>query len=301
MKVLIVGRGGQLAWELRRTLACFGEVVALDRHSEPAIDLAEPGAVAAVVRAVRPDLIVNAAAYTAVDRAEQEPELVWKVNAEAPALLAAEAARLGVGLIHYSTDYVFPGDGAVPYREDDPVGPRNVYGRSKLAGEQAIAASGAAHVILRTAWVYGVRGQNFMKTMLRLMAERELVRVIDDQLGAPTWVRMIAEATAVLVARSLRSGVPDLADASGIYHLTCSGQTSWYGFACAIREQAVAAGLLPETAARVEAIPTSEYPTPAKRPAYSVLDLSTLEERFGIAPPDWRHALELCLADLAGR
>ncbi|QJD30499.1 dTDP-4-dehydrorhamnose reductase [Methylococcus geothermalis] len=301
MKILVVGRAGQLAWELRRTLACFGEVVALDRHSEPAIDLAEPGAVAAVVRAVRPDLIVNAAAYTAVDRAEQEPELAWKVNAEAPSVLAAEAARLGVGLIHYSTDYVFPGDGAVPYREDDPVGPRNVYGRSKLAGEQAIAESGAAHVILRTAWVYGVRGQNFMKTMLRLMAERALVRVIDDQRGAPTWVRMIAEATAILVARSLRAGLADLSGSSGVYHLTCSGQTSWYGFACAIREQAVAAGLLPDTAARVEPIPTSEYPTPAQRPAYSVLDLSKLEERFGIAPPDWRHALELCLADLAGQ
>jgi dTDP-4-dehydrorhamnose reductase len=301
MKILVVGRSGQLAWELRRTLACFGEVVALDRQSEPAIDLAEPGAVAALVRAVRPDLIVNAAAYTAVDRAEQEPDLAWKVNAEAPAVLAAEATRLGIGLIHYSTDYVFPGDGAVPYREDDPVGPRNVYGRSKLAGEQAIAASGAAHLILRTAWVYGVRGQNFLRTMLRLMAEREVVRVIDDQFGAPTWVRMIAEATAILVASSLRSGTADLAGASGVYHLTCSGQTSWYGFACAIREQAVAAGLLPDTAARVEAIPTSEYPTPAKRPAHSVLDLGKLEARFGIVLPVWDQALELCLADLAGR
>jgi dTDP-4-dehydrorhamnose reductase len=301
MKILIVSRNGQLAWELRRTLACFGEVVALDRHTAPVLDLAEPEDVAAVVRSVRPDLIVNAAAYTAVDRAEQEAELAWKVNAEGPAVLAAEAARLGASLIHYSTDYVFPGDGGAPYREDDPVGPRNVYGRSKLAGDAAIAESGAAHAVLRTAWVYGVRGQNFMKTMLRLMAERERVRVIDDQFGAPTWVRMIAEATAMLVARSLRSGVADLADASGVYHLTCRGQTSWYGFACAIREQALAAGLLPETAARVEAIPTSEYPTPAQRPAYSVLDLSKLEARFGIVPPDWRHALTLCLADLAGR
>ena len=301
MKILIVGRNGQLAWELRRTLACFGEVVALDRHTAPVLDLAEPEGVAAAVRSVRPDLIVNAGAYTAVDRAEQEAELAWKVNAEGPAVLAAEAARLGASLIHYSTDYVFPGDGGAPYREDDPVGPRNVYGRSKLAGDAAIAESGAAHVVLRTAWVYGVRGQNFMKTMLRLMAERERVRVIDDQLGAPTWVRMIAEATAMLVARSLRSGVADLADASGVYHLACRGQTSWYGFACAIREQALAAGLLPETAARVEAIPTSEYPTPAQRPAYSVLDLSKLEARFGIVPPDWRHALALCLADLAGR
>ncbi|QXP83083.1 dTDP-4-dehydrorhamnose reductase [Methylococcus sp. ANG] len=301
MKILIVGRGGQLAWELRRTLACFGEVVALDRHTVPVLDLAEPAGVAAAVRSVRPDLIVNAAAYTAVDRAEQEPERAWKANAEGPAVLAAEAARLGIGLIHYSTDYVFPGDGSVPYREDDPVGPRNVYGRSKLAGEAAIAESGAAHVVLRTAWVYGVRGQNFLRTMLRLMAEREVVRVIDDQLGAPTWVRMIAEATTILVARSLRSGVADLSEASGVYHLTCSGRTSWYGFACAIRERSVAAGLLPDTAARVEAIPTAEYPTPAKRPAYSVLDLSKLEERFGIVPPGWQQALELCLADLAGR
>lgn len=298
MKILVIGRG-QLAWELRRTLACFGEVIALDRHSQPAIDLADPGAVGSVVHAVRPDLIVNAAAYTAVDLAEQEPELAWRVNAEGPAALASEAARQGIGLIHYSTDYVFPGNGAAPYREDDPVGPQNVYGRSKLAGEQAIADSGAPHVILRTAWVYGVRGQNFMKTMLRLMAEREVVRVIDDQVGAPTWVRMIAEATAILIAQSVRSGVPDLSNSSGIYHFTCSGQTTWYGFASAIRDHAVNAGLLPATAARIEPIPTSEYPTPAKRPAYSVLDLQKLQTQFGIVPPDWQTALELCLADLA--
>ncbi|MDF9391947.1 MULTISPECIES: dTDP-4-dehydrorhamnose reductase [Methylococcus] len=301
MKILVIGRGGQLAWELRRTLACFGEVVALDRRTVPVLDLAEPGGVAAAVRSVRPDLIVNAAAYTAVDRAEQETGSAWRVNAEGPAVLAVEAARLGAGLIHYSTDYVFPGDGSAPYREDHPVGPRNVYGRSKLAGEAAIVESGAAHLILRTAWVYGLRGQNFLRTMLRLMAEREVVRVIDDQFGTPTWVRMIAEATAILVARSLRSGTADLAEAGGIYHLTCRGQTSWYGFACAIREQAVAAGLLSDTAARVEPIPTSEYPTPAKRPAYSVLDLSKLEARFGIVPPVWDQALELCLADLASR
>lgn len=298
MRILIVGREGQLAWELRRTLACLGEVVALGRGSIPALDLAVPSSVQAAVRALAPDLLVNAAAYTAVDRAEKEPELAWRVNAEGPSALAAEAKRLGIGLIHYSTDYVFAGSSSRPYREDDPTDPQNAYGLSKLAGEEAICASGVPHLILRTAWVYGARGHNFLKTMLRLLAERELVRVVDDQIGTPTWSRMIAEATALLVFQSLRGGRINLDDVSGVYHLACGGRTSWYGFACAIRERAMKLGLLTPAAGRLEPIPTGDYPTPARRPAYSVLDSSRLYQRFGIVPPDWRDTLDLCLADI---
>lgn len=299
MRILIVGREGQLAWELRRTLACLGEVVALGRGSTPVLDLAVPASVRATVRSLTPDLLVNAAAYTAVDHAEKEPEFAWRVNAEGPSVLADEAKRLGIGLIHYSTDYVFAGSSPRPYREDDPTDPQNVYGRSKLAGEQAIRASGVPHLILRTAWVYGVRGHNFLKTMLRLLTERELVRVVDDQFGAPTWSRMIAETTALLVFQSLRVGRIDLCECSGVYHLACSGSTNWYGFACAIRERAIELGLLTPSAARLEPIPTRDYPTSARRPAYSVLDSSRLRQRFGIVPPNWRDTLDLCLADVA--
>jgi dTDP-4-dehydrorhamnose reductase len=299
MKILILGREGQIAWELRRTLACLGEIIALDRRSDPLpIDLADPDSIRAATTAIKPDLIVNAAAYTAVDKAEQEEESAFKINAVAPGILAEQALKLGAGLIHYSTDYVFPGDGKTPYRESDATGPQGVYGRSKLAGEKAIADVGAPHYILRTAWVYGGRGHNFLLTMLRLMRERELVRVVADQFGAPTWSRLIAEATALMIARSTADGLFAPGERSGIYHLSCNGQASWHEFARTIRENAIAAGLLPENCARIEAIPSSDYPTPARRPAYSVLANDKLRSTFGLRLPDWREALTLSLAEL---
>jgi len=289
--ILVIGRNGQVAFELRRTLLPLGDVVALDRRSEPAIDLADPDSIVRAVRAIRPRLIVNAAAYTAVDQAESEPELARQINAIAPGILAEEAKRLGAGLIHYSTDYVFPGDADRPYREDDPTGPRSVYGRTKLEGEEAIRTVGADHWILRTAWVYGTRGRNFLLTMLRLMREREKIGVVADQSGTPTWSRIIAETTAQMLARCRL----DLKATSGTYHLTCQGQTTWYGFASEIRRQAIESGLLPETAALVEAITTTDYPTPAKRPSHSVLDTRKLRDTFQVTLPSWELALVLCL------
>lgn len=300
MKILLVGRDGQVAYELRRTLACLGEVVALDRHTQPRLDLADLDGLRNVVREIGPGLIVNAGAYTAVDKAETEAELAFRVNGEAPGVLAEAAAELGAGLIHYSTDYVFPGNATQPYREDDATGPLGVYGAGKLAGEEAIRQAGVPHVILRTAWVYGNRGHNFLLTMLRLMRERELVRVVDDQRGAPTWSRLIAEATALLVARCSENGSFQPGSRSGTYHLTAGGATTWYGFAAKIREQAMASGVLAETCARLEPIPTSAYPTPAQRPAFSVLDQTKLLVKFGLALPAWETGLELCLAENRG-
>lgn len=297
VNILLIGGEGQVSYELRRTLACLGEVTMRGLGTEPALDLTDFDALRAVIRESKPSLIVNGAAHTAVDKAEQEAELVFRINGEAVGVMAEEALAVGAGLIHYSTDYVFPGDGTVPYREDDPLGPLSVYGRSKLAGEDAIRAVGVPHLILRTAWVYGRRGGNFLLTMLRLMKEREVLRIVDDQRGAPTWSRLIAEATALLVARSARNGRLELGEKSGTYHLTCGGQTTWYGFAARIRELGLAQGLLPETCARLEPIPTEAYPTPAKRPAYSVLSNEKLLREFGLALPDWDEALQLCLAD----
>ncbi|MGX2040980.1 dTDP-4-dehydrorhamnose reductase [Methylocaldum sp. MU1018] len=295
MKILLIGRDGQVAWELRRSLACLGETIALDRRSTPVLDLADPDSIRTSIRQIRPGLIVNAAAYTAVDRAEQESDLAFRINAEAPDILAEEALAVGAGLIHYSTDYVFPGGGETPYREDDPVGPQNAYGRSKLAGEEAIRQVGAPHFILRTAWVYGRRGQNFLLTMLRLMKERDLVRIVGDQYGAPTWSRFIAEATALMIAKSTANGQFEPGDRQGTYHLSCGGQTSWYGFASRIRDYAFERGLLPESAARLEPIPSADYPTPARRPNYSVLSNEKLFDQFDLALPDWDQALRFCL------
>jgi len=298
MKILIVGRAGQVAWELRRTLACLGEVIALDRRSDPlSLDLSDPDSIVAATTAVRPNLIVNSAAYTAVDKAEQEEELAFRINADAPGILAEQALKLGAGLIHYSTDYVFRGDAQTPYRETDPTAPQSAYGRSKLSGEKAIAEVGVPHFVLRTAWVYGTRGHNFLLTMLRLMRERELVRVVDDQFGAPTWSRLIAEATALMIARCVEGGAFEPGERSGLYHLTCAGQCSWYEFARTIREKAIAGGLLSEDCARIEPIPTDGYPTPAKRPGYSVLSNEKLYSQFGLRMPDWANAFGLCLAD----
>jgi dTDP-4-dehydrorhamnose reductase len=279
--ILLTGAAGQLGFELGRLLTAHGEVKALDRAG---LDLADTDAVATVVRRIRPQLIVNAAGYTAVDRAESEPALADAINAHAPAVLAEEAKRLDALLIHYSTDYVFDGSSGTPYREEDRPNPLNVYGSSKLAGERAITAAGAAHLILRTSWIYGWHGQNFLLTMRRLAATRDELRVVADQFGVPNWSRTLAEATASLISR----GAAALAKKSGIYHLSGRGRASWFDFARAIFDGA--------DRPRVVPITTAEYPTPARRPASAVLATDKLEEAFGIVLPDWRETLSACKA-----
>ena len=262
-------------------LAPLGEVVAFDHAS---LDLADPDQIADRVRDVKPELIVNAAAHTAVDRAESEPELAMRVNAEAPGILAQEALRPSAALIHYSTDYVFDGTKSTPYVEDDSPNPINAYGRSKLQGERAIQASGCRHLILRTSWVYGNRGSNFLLTILRLARELPELRIVDDQIGAPTWCRDVATATAQLTSR-VRAGI-----AGGVYHLTAGGATSWCGFA---REILRASGV--ETPVR--AIATKDHPTPAKRPANSLLSGAKIAARWNLALPQWQDSLMVCLRE----
>ncbi len=284
-RILIVGAEGQVGTELRRTLAPLGLVVGVDRAE---IDLADESAIRALLRAERPGLVVNAAAYTAVDKAESEPELAHAINARAPAVLAQEAAALGAWLVHYSTDYVYAGDKASPYLETDPTGPLSVYGASKLAGDQAIAAVGGQHLILRTSWVYGARGGNFVKTMIRLAREREILNVVSDQVGAPTSARQIAELTAH-IARQLPQD--DDAALSGVYHLQGGGEASWHEFAEAIVEQLREADGPSVRCREVKAIPTSAYPTPARRPANSRLDCAKLRQAFGVSLAGWRAEL----------
>jgi dTDP-4-dehydrorhamnose reductase len=279
--ILLTGSAGQLGFELARLLTAHGEVEALDRA---ALDVADADAVAAAVRRLRPQIIVNAAGYTAVDRAESEPALAHAINARAPAVLAEEAKRLDALLIHYSTDYVFDGNSREPYREEDQANPLNVYGSSKLAGERAIRAAGAAHLILRTSWIYGLHGQNFLLTMRRLAATRDELRVVADQFGVPNWSRALAEATARLVSR----GPAALAKKTGIYHLSGRGRASWFDFARAIFDGA--------DRPRVVPITTAEYPTPARRPASAVLATDKFEAAFGFALPDWREMLTACKA-----
>jgi len=289
VKILLIGCGGQLGRELKRSLACLGELVACDREQ---MDLSSPDALRATVRAKAPTVIVNAAAYTAVDRAEAEAAVAEAINATAPGILAEEAKRLGALLVHYSTDYVFDGAKATPYTEDDIPAPLSAYGRSKRRGEQAIAAGGARHLIFRTSWVFGLHGSNFLKTMLHLGRRScetgDQLRVIDDQIGAPTWTRHLADATALVLARREQP--------SGLYHLAAAGATSWHSYAEAIFQEAHRAGLL-ERLPRVQAIPSAEYPLPASRPANSRLDCSHFHRDFGLALPDWRTGLIDCLAD----
>ena len=295
MKLLLLGGNGQVGRELRRSLAPLGELVVATREGgagDAAADFDAPESLAALVAGSAPDVVVNAAAYTAVDQAETDREAAFRVNAEAPAALARACAGRGALLVHYSTDYVFDGNATRPYREDDPTAPLGVYGESKLAGEAAIRDSGSRHAILRTAWVYAAHGKNFLLTMLRLGAERDELRVVADQVGAPTPAPWIADATAAIV----RHGVA----ASGTWHLVADGQTSWHGFAEAIFEEAHAARLL-ERVPRVLPITTRDYPTPAARPAYSVLETRRLCEDFGIQPPQWRDGLHAVIAELAAR
>jgi dTDP-4-dehydrorhamnose reductase len=293
-KILLLGANGQVGQELRRSLAPLGEVVATTRSGElpdggrcEALDVSELDAIAALIERVGPDVVVNATAHTAVDRAEDEPEAAFRANAEAPARIAQACAARDAALLHYSTDYVFDGSGTRPYREDDATAPLGVYGASKLAGEQAIAASGASHLILRTAWVYATDGANFLRTMLRVGAERDELRVVADQVGSPTPAWLIADVS----ARILQQGLAE----SGVRHLVAGGETTWHGFAEAIFERAYAQGLIARKPV-VHPIATADYPTRARRPAYSVLDTARLRGEFGLELPDWRAALDRTLS-----
>lgn len=297
MTVLVFGGNGQVGRELRRALAPLGPVVATTRSGTlpdgsacEVADFDRPDSLPTLLDRVRPTVVVNAAAYTAVDRAEQEPEAAFRANAEAPGVIARWCAAHGVPLVHYSTDYVFDGQGSAPYREDAPTAPLGVYGSSKRDGEEAIRAAGGRHLIFRTAWVYASHGSNFLRTMLRVGAERDQLRVVADQTGTPTPAALIADVT----VQALRHP----GGLSGTWHLTASGQTSWHGFAEAIFAEALATGVLAKAPA-VEAIPSSAYPTPAKRPAWSVLDNRRLQQDFGIALPSWQDGLERVMAEIA--
>jgi dTDP-4-dehydrorhamnose reductase len=300
VKILLLGANGQVGFELARTLVAHGDVVMATRERTPAdgapclrVDLEYPDSLAHALDETRADVIVNAAAYTAVDRAEDEPDLADRINHRAVAEIGGWAARNGARVVHYSTDYVFDGRATRPYREDDAAAPLGVYGRSKLAGENALRASGAEHLLFRTAWVYAARGQNFLRTMLRLGAERDELRVVVDQVGAPTPARMIAQATATALGRwQPGDGL------AGTYHMVAGGETSWFEFANAIFRSAARRGLIARVPG-MEPIATAEYPTRARRPAYSVLDCSRLEKAFAIQLPGWREGLELVLDEVA--
>jgi dTDP-4-dehydrorhamnose reductase len=294
--ILLFGPRGQVGWELRRTLSPLGNVVTAGREgADQAVDLTAPRQAGRVIREVRPDLVVNAAAYTAVDQAEDEPDLARRVNTEAPAEMARAAAERDIPLIHYSTDYVFDGTLDRPYTEDDPTTPINVYGTTKRDGEQGVAAAGGPHLILRTSWVYGLRGRNFLRTMLRLAAERDHLDVVDDQVGAPTWSRWIAEATAHIVGTHGRCE-EGWRESSGTYHLTAAGVTSWYGFL-----QAILAASSPPAGWQVETVSpvtTEAFGAKAPRPRNSELEGTRLEERLGVHRPTWEHTLRLCLDEV---
>lgn len=286
-RILLIGRIGQVGWELRRSLAPMAGITCADF---PDIDLTSGDSVRRWVRDSRPDIVINAAAYTAVDKAETEPDKAMAVNGVAPGILAEEAKKLGALLVHYSTDYVFDGTRTTPYAETDVPAPLGVYGRSKLAGDKAVEAVGGEHLIFRLCWVYGARGQNFMLTMMRLARERDKLRVVGDQVGCPTWSRMIAETTAL--ALKVVVAAPDRRAFTGTYNLAASGVTSWHGFAQAIVNLMPAEG---RKCTEVEAISTAEYPTPTKRPAYSALACDKLDRAFGLRLPHWEESLRQVL------
>ena len=296
MKILLLGKNGQVGWELQRALAPLGELVALDFDSPGPLraDFSQPESLAATVRAVAPDIIVNSAAHTAVDKAESEPDLARALNATSPGVLAREAAAAGAWLMHYSTDYVFDGSGSTPWIETSPTGPLSVYGATKLEGEEAIRASGCRHLIFRTSWVYAARGGNFAKTMLKLAKERDALTVIDDQVGSPTGADLLAD----LTAHALRAALarPALA---GTYHAVAQGETSWHGYARHVIEFARAAGQPIKVAAdAVRAVPTSAFPTPARRPGNSRMDTRKLRDSFGVALPSWQSGVERMLTEV---
>jgi len=289
MEILLVGKNGQVGFELQRSLACLGNITATDRNT---LDLTSDESIRNLIQTLKPDLIVNAAAYTAVDKAETEQDLAMQINANAPKVMAEQAKQLDIPLIHYSTDYVFNGQNDQPWTEQDQTDPINVYGQTKLLGEQAIIDSGAAHLIFRTSWVYGNRGNNFLLTMKRLATERDELSVVNDQIGAPTWSRHIADVTANIIAqaKAAKDVTQFIEQHAGIYNLSGAGETSWHGFAKAIFEQMQQQDL---QGAQLSAIPTSAYPTPAKRPLYSCLDSKKLHQTFGIQLPNWQTTLPL--------
>lgn len=297
MKILLLGKNGQVGWELQRSLAPLGELIALDRHSQDGLsgDLSDLDALRATIREVRPDVIVNAAAYTAVDKAESETELADRVNAQASQVMAEEAAALNAWLVHYSTDYVFSGQGSTPWQETDAVAPVNHYGASKLAGEQAITASGCKHLIFRTSWVYAARGNNFAKTMLRLAKDRETLNVIADQIGAPTGADLIADVTALAIQKVVHQ--PELA---GLYHLAAGGEVSWHGYASHVIEfaKANAQELAVESVVPIE---TTAYPTPARRPLNSRLNTQKLRDNFSLHLPDWQSGVTRMLREVLNK
>lgn len=295
MKILLLGKNGQVGWELQRSLAPLGELIALDRHSQDFCgDLTQLQGLAETVRTLRPELIVNAAAYTAVDKAESEPERARLINAAAPGVLAQEAHKLGAWLVHYSTDYVFDGSGSQPWLEADASAPLNVYGQTKREGEQLLAANGNKHLIFRTSWVYAARGGNFAKTMLRLAQERERLTVIDDQFGAPTGAELIADVTAHAI-RQVRQRTQD----AGLYHLAASGETTWHGYAQHVMAQAARAQpAIKITAREVAPVSTSAFPTPARRPHNSRLNTARLQATFGLSLPPWQQGVDRMLAEI---
>jgi dTDP-4-dehydrorhamnose reductase len=295
MQILLFGKGGQVGWELQRSLASLGELIALDIDSRQQCgDFTRLDHIAQTVRDIAPDVIVNAAAYTAVDKAESEPELVRTINALAPGILAREARKLGSWLIHYSTDYVFDGSGGKPWVETDPTGPLNVYGSTKLEGEEAIRASGCHHLIFRTSWVYAAHGSNFAKTMLRLAQERERLTVVADQIGAPTGADLLADVTTHAIRTALQQ--PEL---SGLYHLVTGGETSWHGYACFVLNLARQAGIeLKVAAENVIPVPTSAFPLPARRPLNSRLNASKLQTAFDVHLPLWQDGVAHMLIEI---
>jgi len=288
VKILLTGKNGQVGSELEKSLAPLGELTALDRQG---LDLSNPDSIRQLIRQLRPDVIVNAAAYTAVDKAESEPDLAQAINGTAPGIFAEEASRLNALLVHYSTDYVFDGTKSTPYTEQDAPNPLNVYGRTKLAGEQAISAQASRFLIFRSTWVYDAHGKNFLNTIKRVGAQRPELAIVNDQYGAPTWSRDIAQATAQAIGLYLAMAEPQRAN--GIYHLTAQGNTSWFDFARAAAECGLFADIAHPPALR--AIPGSEYPTPARRPMYSVLSNAKLLKQFGIQLPQWEVSLRECL------
>ena len=292
-RILIIGKTGQVGWELQRTLAPLGQIIALGRKQ---LDMTQGTELKKILRECRPDVIVNAAAYTAVDRAQSESQLAMAINGEAPGIIAEEAKLLNALLIHYSTDYVFDGSKSAPYTENDSPNPLNVYGNTKLAGEMAIRDVGCHSLILRTSWVYGVRGANFLHTMLRLAKEKPQLRIVDDQIGAPTWSRLIAVATAQIIQKYWFFECAY----SGIYHLTSQGQTTWFDFAAAIfahlKQQP--AWIKDRVFPELLPIPSTQYPCPAARPPYSVLCNLKVQEQFNVYMPHWKDALDLCLDEM---
>lgn len=302
LKIVIVGRNGQLAWEANGQFQGLGQIICLGR---PELDLLDLNGVREEIRRIKPTVIVNAAAYTAVDQAESEPEAAMKINFEAPAAMAEEAKRLGALFITYSTDYVFDGKSATPYSETDPPAPLNAYGASKLSGERAVEAVGGSYLIFRTSWVYGARGKNFLKTILKLAAERPELKIVNDQVGAPTWSRDLADATGKIIEQlvaqssSARSSIGEtLGERRGIYHMTSSGSVSWFGFAAAILEEMGKRGLSRGNLAKLVPIPSSEYPTPAARPHNSRLCNHKLKNAFGVTLPPWRESLAAVMDEL---